>query len=68
MNALQELSNSELNGLACIAEGRGAAVAEHVVQHLLALGLTRKAVAGAPERERFELTPAGLALIRSSDQ
>lgn len=63
-----KLDLEDLGHLADVAEGQGAAVPEAAVARLMQAGLVRR-----PEQLRagasvLELTPAGLALVRSSDQ
>lgn len=63
-----ELDLEDLAHLARVAEGQGAAVPEAAVARLMLAGLVRRpehVCEGAPV---LELTPAGLALVRSSDQ
>ena len=63
-----QLDLEDLGHLALVAEGRGADVPEAAVARLMLAGLVRQpghVCAGAPA---LELTPAGLARIRSSDQ
>jgi len=63
-----ELDLEDLRHLARVAEGRGAAVPEAAVARLMLAGLVRRpehVCEGAPV---LELTPAGLARVRSSDQ
>ena len=63
-----ELDLDDFRHLARVAEGRGAAVPEAALAKLMQAGLVRRPEhvrAGAP---LFELTPAGLARVRSSDQ
>ncbi|NUR21882.1 hypothetical protein [Frateuria sp.] len=58
----------DLLHLARVAEGRGAALPEPAVARLMRQGLVRRpehVCEGAPA---LELTPAGLARVRSSDQ
>lgn len=63
-----ELDLEDLAHLARVAEGQGATVPEPAVARLMLAGLVRRpgrVCEGAP---LLELTPAGLALVRSSDQ
>lgn len=63
-----KLDLEDLAHLARVAEGQGATVPEVAVARLMLAGLVRRPdalCAGAPA---LELTPAGLALVRSSDQ
>jgi predicted transcriptional regulator len=64
----RQLEASDLNGLACVAEGRSLANAPHVAERLLAMGLIRKTDDTTGRRTGFELTSAGLDIIHSSDQ
>lgn len=67
MNVSVQLEKNEIAGLECIAEGRAAAVPEHVTSRLLAMGLVQQY--GEDERSAtLQLTPKGLSFIRSSDQ
>ena len=62
------LDLEDLAHLARVADGRGADVPEGAVERLMHAGLVRRpevVCAGAPV---LELTPAGLARVRSSDQ
>lgn len=63
-----KLDLEDLRHLAHVAEGRGADVPEEAVARLMLAGLVRRPehlCTGAPV---LELTPAGLAMVRSSDQ
>jgi hypothetical protein len=63
-----ELNLEDLDHLARVAEGLGAELPEVAVARLMQAGLVRRPehiCAGAPA---LELTPAGLAQVRSSDQ
>jgi hypothetical protein len=63
-----KLDLEDLEHLARVAEGRGDAVPEAAVARLMLAGLVRRpehVCEGAPA---LELTPAGLAQVRSSDQ
>jgi len=63
-----KLDLDDLRHLARVAEGRGAAVPETAVARLMLAGLVRRpghVCEGAPV---LELTPEGLARVRSSDQ
>jgi hypothetical protein len=63
-----KLALEDLAHLARVAEGQGATVPEAAVARLSLAGLVRRPerlCEGAPV---LELTPAGLALVRSSDQ
>ncbi|MCX7514639.1 hypothetical protein [Frateuria sp. STR12] len=62
------LDLEDLVHLARVAEGRGADLPEAAVRRLMQAGVVRRpghVCEGAPV---LELTPAGLALVRSSDQ
>lgn len=62
------LDLDDLRHLARVAEGCGASLPEAAVARLILAGLVRRPehrCEGAPE---IELTPDGLALVRSSDQ
>ncbi|MEI7037856.1 hypothetical protein [Fulvimonas yonginensis] len=64
----RELDLEDLHHLARVAEGRGGALPEAAVARLMRAGLVRRPerlCEGAPS---LELTPAGLARVRSSDQ
>jgi hypothetical protein len=63
-----KLDLEDLEHLARVAEGRGDAVPEAAVARLMLAGLVRRpehVCEGAPA---LELTSAGLAQVRSSDQ
>ena len=63
-----ELSLTDLECLAWVAEGRASQVPDAIAARLVARGLVQKperSIAGAAP---LELTPAGLAHVRSSDQ
>ena len=63
-----KLDLEDLAHLARVAEGQGATVPESAVVRLTLAGLVRRpehVCEGAPV---LELTPAGLARVRSSDQ
>jgi hypothetical protein len=65
---VQSLDLEDLHHLARVAEGRGGAVPEPAAARLMQAGLVRRperVCEGAPP---LELTPAGLARVRSSDQ
>jgi hypothetical protein len=62
------LDLEDLRHLARVAEGRGASLPESAVVRLMQAGLVRRPdriCEGAPA---LELTPDGLARVRSSDQ
>lgn len=64
----EPLDLEDLDHLARVAEGRGEDVPERAVARLMLAGLVRRperVCAGGPS---LELTPAGLARVRSSDQ
>jgi hypothetical protein len=54
--------------LARVAEGRSADVPEAAVARLMLAGLVRRPARIGEDAPAHELTPAGLARIRSSDQ
>ncbi|RUL63427.1 hypothetical protein EKH79_13640 [Dyella dinghuensis] len=64
----QQLDATELDALTRIAEGRGSTVSNHVASRLLTVGLVTHMDCVAASHARLELTSAGLAVIRSSDQ
>jgi hypothetical protein len=64
----QQLDVSELDALARIAQGLGSTVSNHVASRLLTVGLVTQMDCVATSHARLELTSAGLAVIRSSDQ
>jgi len=59
---------SDLDYLVQVAEGRAAMVPADVGVRLLAAGFLVRTDHGAVDRQPFELSPAGLRHIRSSDQ
>lgn len=64
----EPLDLDDLMHLARVAEGRGGALSEEAVARLMRKGLVRRPehlCEGAPT---LELTPEGLARVRSSDQ
>ena len=64
----EPLDLEDLEHLARVAEGRGDALPERAIARLMLAGLVRRpeqVCAGGPA---LELTPAGLARVRSSDQ
>lgn len=64
----EERDPNDLRYLTWVAEGRAAMVPADVSARLLAAGLLVRTDHGAVDRQRFELSPAGLGHIRSSDQ
>jgi hypothetical protein len=58
----------DLDHLARVAEGRVADVPEAAVSRLILAGLVRRPAGIDHDAPALELTPAGLARIRSSDQ
>jgi hypothetical protein len=64
----EERGLNDLDYLTWVAEGRAAMVPADVNARLLAAGLLVQTDHGAVDRQRFELSPAGLRHIRSSDQ
>lgn len=62
------LSLSDLECLAWVAEGRASLVPDTVAMRLIQAGLVRKPIRIGPGTAVLELTPAGLARVRSSDQ
>ena len=64
----EEHDPNDLDYLTWVAEGRAAMVPADVNARLLAAGLLVQTDHGAVDRQRFELSPAGLRHIRSSDQ
>lgn len=62
------LDLEDLAHLARVAEGRGDDVPERAIARLILAGLVRRAEPGPVAGPPFELTPAGLAKVRSSDQ
>lgn len=63
-----ELDPNDLDCLAWVAEGRAADVPDDVAARLLSAGLIIKFERGPNGHPTLELTPAGLAHVRSSDQ
>lgn len=63
-----ELDLEDLAFLARVAEGRGASVPVAAISRLLLAGLVRRPEHVCEGGPTFELTPAGLAHVRSSDQ
>lgn len=63
-----ELSLTDLECLAWVAEGRASRVPEPVAARLLQHGLVQKPTRHLEGAATLELTPAGLAHVRSSDQ
>jgi hypothetical protein len=68
MVSARQLDAHELDALARIAQGMGATVSNHVASRLLTVGLVTHMECVAASHARLELTSAGLAAIRSSDQ
>jgi hypothetical protein len=64
----EERDPNDLDYLTWVAEGRAAMVPADVNARLLAAGFLVQTDHGAVDRQRFELSPAGLRHIRSSDQ
>jgi hypothetical protein len=64
----EELSLTDLECLAWVAEGRASLVPDPVAMRLLQQGLVRKPQRHPEAAAALELTPAGLAHVRSSDQ
>jgi hypothetical protein len=64
----EEHGPNDLDYLTWVAEGRAAMVPADVSARLLAAGLVVQTGRGAVDRQRFELSSAGLCHIRSSDQ
>jgi len=63
-----KLDLEDLAHLARVAEGQGATVPEAAVARLSLAGLVRRPERFCEGAPVLELTPAGLALVRSSDQ
>jgi hypothetical protein len=63
-----KLDLDDLAHLARVAEGQGATVPEAAVARLLLAGLVRRPERVCQGAPTLELTRAGLALVRSSDQ
>lgn len=63
-----ELDLQDLENLARVAEGRGASVDETALARLMRAGLVRRPPRVCEGAPAYELTPAGLARVRSSDQ
>jgi hypothetical protein len=63
-----DLDSNDLDCLAWVAEGRAARVPDEVAARLLAAGLITQFQRGPDGHPTLELTPAGLAHVRSSDQ
>jgi hypothetical protein len=68
MVSAKQLDSNELDALTRIAQGMGSTVANHVASRLLTVGLITRMDCVAVSHARLELTSAGLAVIRSSDQ
>jgi hypothetical protein len=62
------LDLEDLDHLAKVAEGRGAELPEAAVIKLMQAGLVRRPARVCEGAPMLELTPAGLARVRSSDQ
>jgi hypothetical protein len=58
----------DLLHLARVAEGRGASLSEPAVARLMSLGLVQRPEHLCEGSPPLELTPEGLARVRSSDQ
>lgn len=63
-----ELSSQDLQCLAWVAEGCGGLVPQTHVERLTLAGLVRQPEHRGKDGPPLELTPAGLAHVRSSDQ
>ncbi|MBP1473272.1 hypothetical protein J7I44_03120 [Frateuria sp. MAH-13] len=63
-----KLDLQDLAHLARVAEGQGARVPEAAVARLMLAGVVRRPEHVCDGGPSLELTPAGLALVRSSDQ
>ena len=63
-----ELDLDDLAHLARVAEGRGASLSEESAARLMLAGLVRRPERLSEGAPPLELTPAGLAMVRSSDQ
>lgn len=63
-----ELTLTDLECLAWVAEGRASQVPESVALRLLRQGLVQRPARQGTGAAALELTPAGLAHVRSSDQ
>lgn len=68
MVSSRQLDANELEALARIAQGMGSTVSHHVASRLFDAGLVTRMDCVAASHARLELTSAGLAVIRSSDQ
>jgi hypothetical protein len=62
------LDREDLENLARVAEGRGSTLAEPALVRLMRAGLVQRPAHLCEGAPRYELTPAGLAWVRSSDQ
>lgn len=62
------LDLEDLDHLARVAEGRGGELPEAAVAKLVQAGLVRRPARACEGAPVLELTPAGLARVRSSDQ
>ncbi|EIL91286.1 hypothetical protein [Rhodanobacter spathiphylli] len=68
MSLSSKLGPRDHENLARVAQGQAAMVDEAGVERLIAAGLVLHMAASEVAPASFQLTPAGLALIRSSDQ
>ncbi len=68
MMSRTKLDTKDLECLGWVAVGRPDLVTEATLERLCRAGLVRKPERMAESAVPLELTPAGLALIRSSDQ
>lgn len=63
-----ELDLKDLENLARVAEGRGTSLPEPALARLMRAGLVQRPARVCEGAPPYELTPAGLARVRSSDQ